>query len=136
MNATRRELLAGGAALVGGGLAGCSSLPLVGCDAMHESRIEVERETPPEEARDALAPIRVADLPSAEREVAREAIDSGSYAECSPESEGFESLLGRIGDHRDRQQRRSEADLTTVYFRTEDARYAIRAMVLDQLLSY
>jgi len=66
----RRELLAGGATLVGGGLTGCSS------------------------------------------------------------------LLDRIGERRDRQQRRSAADLTTVYFRPEDAQYAIRAMVLDQLTSY
>lgn len=103
---------------------------------MHESKTGVERETPPEEARDALAPIPVADLPSAERDVAREAIESGSYTECSPESEAFESLLDGIRERRDRQQRRSEADLTTVYFRTGDAQYALRAMVLDQLISY
>jgi hypothetical protein len=130
-------LLTGGVVVVGGGLAGCSSSPLGGgCDGMHRSEIEAERESPPAEERDALVPIRVADLPSAERDIALQVVRSGDHSECSPESEAFESLLDRISDHRYEQQKRSDADLTTVYFLHEERHYALTAMELDQMISY
>jgi hypothetical protein len=103
---------------------------------MHRSSVEAEQETPPAAEREALAPIRVADLPQAERDIARKIVESGFYEECSPESEAFESLLGRITDHRYRQQKRSEADLTTVYLLRDGSYYALEAMELDQMISY
>lgn len=103
---------------------------------MHESKIETEREMPPEDVRAELAPIRVADLPAGERDVALAAIREGSYAECSPVSAAFESLLDRIAEHQGEQQRQSDADLRTAYFIREETYYAITAFVLDEGISY
>ena len=67
---------------------------------------------------------------------AEKAIRGDSYAECSPESEAFQSFLDRIGEHRNEQQRQSEADLTTVYLIRVKTYYALEAMELDQMVSY
>ncbi|PSP55582.1 hypothetical protein BRC82_04700 [Halobacteriales archaeon QS_1_67_19] len=134
MQTTRRELLGGGAAILGGGLAGCSSFA-GNCDGANRSSIETEREAPPEDHREAVDPIGVSELPDSERTIAETAIEASSYVECKPASKSFSSLLNRIRDREREQQRRSDADLTTVYFAAGDAHYALVARELDMTIS-
>lgn len=133
---TRRELLGGSISALTVGFAGCSSSDPLGCDEMHRSSVEAEKAIPSAEVREEIAPIKFEDLPSEEKKIAAKAIRGDSYAECSPESDAFESFLDRIGEHRDEQQQRSDADLTTVYLVRVRTYYALTAMELDQMVSY
>ena len=116
-------------------LAGCAS-NAANCDDANRSDVEAEKAIPPKDVREAVVPIRFEDLPSDEQDVAAKAIRGDSYAECSPESEAFESFLSRIAEHRDRQQLDSEADLTTVYLMRVRTYYALEATKLDRRVSY
>jgi hypothetical protein len=132
---TRRELLGGLAGVAGTALAGCTSDSL-GCDQMHRSYVEADKAIPSAEVREQIVPIRYEELPDAEQKIAAKAIRGDSYAECSPESEAFESFLDRVREHRNRQQEQSEMDLTTVYLIRVETYYALTAQELDVMVSY
>lgn len=136
---TRRKFLGGSLSALAVGFAGCSSNgPGNGpeCDDAHRSSVEAERAIPPADVREKVVPIHFEDLPSEEKDIAAKAIRGDSYAECSPESDAFESFLDRIEKHRDDQQRQSDADLTTVYLVRTRTYYALTATKLDQRISY
>jgi hypothetical protein len=108
----------------------------LGCDETDRSEVAAERATPPQDVRDAVVPIQYEELPDGEKDVAAKAIRGDVYAECSPLSDPFESLLDRIRNHRDEQQRGSEADLTTVYLVRTRTYYALDATVRDEKISW
>jgi hypothetical protein len=144
---TRRDVLGAGTSALAVAITGCTSEdsesdPDIAtqddgeCDAMHRSEVAAERATPPRDVREAVVPIQYEELPDEEKDVAAKAIRGDVYAECSPLSDPFESLLDRIREHRDEQQRGSEADLTTVYLVRTRTYYALDAMVLDEKISW
>lgn len=107
-----------------------------GCDATYRSEVQAERATPPADVREAVVPIQYEELPAEEKDVAATAIRGDAYAECSPASDAFESFLDRIREHRDEQQRESEADRTTVYLVRARTYYALEARVGDETISW
>ena len=136
MRVTRRKLLGGSLSGLTVGFAGCSSSNSPECDDAHRSSVEAERAIPPADVREKAVPIHFEELPAAEKDIAAKAIRGDSYAECSPESDAFESFLDRIEKHRNDQQRQSDADLTTVYLVRARSYYALTATRLDQRISY
>lgn len=116
----RRRLLAGvGTALAtggclgvvrhGGGGQGTEGLP---------TRLWFERVSLSAAERDGIDPIVFADLPTAEREIVRTALDEGEYAvETGSESPAFERLADRI-------ERRADGGLE-VYLRKGEVSYRV-----------
>lgn len=144
---TRRTFLGVGTSALAVGVAGCTSNgsesdPDIGaqndseCDEMHRSEVAAERATPPADVREAVVPIQYEELPDEEKDVAAKAIRGDAYAECPPLSDAFESFLDRVREHRDEQQRDSEADLTTVYLVRTRTYYALDATVGDEKISW
>lgn len=134
---TRRQFLGATAAAGAAAVAGCSSSANDDdeCSGGDRSSVAAERAIPPAEVRETVAPIRFEELSDAEKDVAAQAIRGDSYAECSPLSDEFASLLDLIRDRRDAQQERSQEDLPTVYLIRARTYYSLSAERGDAVLS-
>lgn len=135
---TRRRLLGAAAAAGATAVAGCSSSTSEDdeCTEGDRSSVAAERAIPSADVREVAAPIRFEELSDAEKDVAAQAIRGDSYGECPPLSEEFASVLELIRERRDRQQERSEENLTTVYLIRARTYYALSAEHGDVAISY
>lgn len=135
----RRELLAKTGAVAGmAALAGCSLTPF-DCRPAHEITIDPSEASLTESRRENLSIIALNELPSEEREIAREAIRNDEYVECYPGSEALQSFVERVENRIAEQFESYEGTppeyLNAVYVREGDAYYALSVTVEDEVIS-
>lgn len=96
-------------------------------DSMYDSVISVQSVV--DDIDDAYAPIRFADLTTAEQDVLRTVTTEGGYATCET-GDAFDRFLDRVREHLERQDDR------TVFLEREATYYGLYVEDLDQVYSY
>lgn len=127
---SRRTLLCGGSVLLGAGLSGCLGSNPFGCDSMHSAVVRAKRVELSAAERDAIDPITFGELPDAEQEFVRTAVEEGEYRKCPAADPYIPEPLTSFADRVER--RSAETDAGAVYLQYEETYYALGVTIEDQ----
>lgn len=126
----RRTLLRDGTVGLVTGVAGCLGTNPFGCDSMHSAVVRAERVDLSASDRTTIDPIVFRELPEAEQEIVRTAVEEGKYRKCPAADpyvpEPLTSFADRVG------KRSAESDADAVYLRYDGAGYALGVTIEDQ----